>query len=358
VTVEGWNLPNILRFGGVCADQAHFAATVGKAIGVPTAYTSGRSSRVSHAWVGFLQSDGRRGWWNFNSGRYRAYQGVRGVVFNPQIRRRIPDSYVSLLADVTHVRELDRQFVAAATDAARRLASLETSGDLFDPPMPQIASGELTKRREATLADQLELIEAGLRACAGHVDAWFTVRQLAEHGRLSLKQKRRWAKVLDRLCGERYPDFLFDMLAPMIETVDEVDEQNRFWNRAFKRFGRRHDLAAAVRMRQGEMWLEAGDKNKAGHCYEYVIEHYANAGPFVIDALLKAEKLLRREGDGQRILRLYDKAWSLTEHPGEMAGVFAGQSNWFRVGTLYAMRLEEAGLQSQAANIRAALQVR
>ena len=61
VTAAGWSLPNILQHGGVCADQAYFAVTVGKSIGVPTAYTIGLGGEVGHAWVGFLQARGKRG---------------------------------------------------------------------------------------------------------------------------------------------------------------------------------------------------------------------------------------------------------------------------------------------------------
>ena len=124
VTKAGWSLPNILKFGGVCADQAYFAVTVGKAIGVPTTYTTGKSSEVGHAWVGFLQAENRRGGgalWNFDSGRYEAYQGVRGIVQDPQTRKSIPDSYVALLADFVNCAEVDRQYASAMADASQRL---------------------------------------------------------------------------------------------------------------------------------------------------------------------------------------------------------------------------------------------
>ncbi len=121
VTLAGWNLPNILQYGGVCADQAYYAMSVGKSIGVPTAYASGRASTVSHAWVGFLQARGPNAWWNFDMGRYAEYQGVRGNVLDPQIRRRIPDSFISLLAELARNSRAYRQAAAAYTDAAMRL---------------------------------------------------------------------------------------------------------------------------------------------------------------------------------------------------------------------------------------------
>jgi len=91
ISSAGFTLMNIRQFGGICADQAYFASTIGKAIGVPTAYVSGQSGEVSHAWVGFLQRKGTRdAGWNFDIGRYEAYQGIRGVISDPQTREPYP----------------------------------------------------------------------------------------------------------------------------------------------------------------------------------------------------------------------------------------------------------------------------
>jgi hypothetical protein len=353
VTVAGWNLPNILRIGGVCADQAYFSVSVGKAIGVPTAYVSARSSEVGHAWVGFLQSDGKTAWWNFNSGRYESYRGVRGNMQDPQTRRTVPDSTVALLAGVALVPELDRQYATAMSDAARRLIEPTNSKKPFKPVTPN--GVELAPAREASTANALKLLEAGLTVCPAQVDGWRVVEKLADEGNLSLDDKRKWENVLYRLCGEKYPDFYLDILEPMIATVTDVNEQNALWNGAFKRFGSRPDLAASVRMSQAKMWLKAEKPEKAGQCYEDVIDRYANAGPFVVDALGRAEQILRKAKDGRRILMLYEKAWGQIEKPRDMAPEFARQSNYYRVGKLYAQRLQEAGLSNDAAKVRTAI---
>ncbi len=248
----GYTLPNILRYGGVCADQAYFAMSVGKSIGVPAIYTVGRSSEVSHAWVGFLQADRRGAWWNFDTGRYEAYQGLRGNVFDPQTREMIPDSHISLLAETVHATTLDRHYVAAMTDAARRLGELADVARLFK--VSPIGGEETKKLREATKDDQLAMLEAGLRVCPGYADGWITMRNMAAAGELTLDDKRRWADVLDKLCGKRYPDFYLTILTPMIQSVEDVEEQNELWNAAFQNFRGRADLAAAVRMDQAAMW--------------------------------------------------------------------------------------------------------
>lgn len=356
VDAAGWNLPNILKYGGVCADQAYFAMSIGKAIGVPTTYTRGASGEVSHAWVGFLQSDGRRAWWNFQTGRYEAYQGIGGIVDDPQTRRPIPDSYVSLLADFVSARELDRQAAASLTNAAKRMMELQKAGRALQPPCP--AGLELTAARKPETAAALALLEAGLSASPGYAEGWFTLQQFAADGRLSLEDKKRWEGVLNRLCGQRYPDFYLAILGPMIETVADVKDQNALWNAAFRNFSNRSDLAAQVRMQQAQMWMKQKEPAKAGQCYEDVINRFANAGPFVIDALIKAENILRSARDGPRVLALYEKAWSQMKKPHDMAGIFFQQSNWYRVGDLYAKRLDEAGRQGEAMKVRTAITVK
>jgi hypothetical protein len=112
------------------------------------------------------------------------------------------------------------------------------------------------------------------------------------------------------------------------------------------------DLAAEIRMAQAEMWAQAGEVNKAGQCYMDVIERFANAGPFVREALRKAEELLVNSNRQDRIVDLYATTWNRIERPEDMAGMFAVQSNWYVVGMAYAGKLDEAGQAQQANAVR------
>lgn len=357
VTQEGFNLPNILQFGGVCADQAYFAMTVGKAIGVPTAYATGRGGDVAHAWVGFLQAQGRSGWWNFDSGRYDAYKGVMGVVLDPQTRERIPDSYVSLLAELIGTKPVDRHAGVALSDAARRLMAIEKKGEDWSPTAPDpgtvIVAPPTQKPRKPAVDAQLELVELAVKQSLGDRDSWFVIRDLAKDGKMTLAQKKKWADVVQRLCGQKYPDFMLAIVEPMIQTIDDVREQNALWNAAFSALRNRADLAAYVRMQQAAMWERAREPDNAGLCYVDVIEQFANAGPFVIEALQRAERTLRNTRRDDRVLALYEQTWSRIRKPSESA--FMEQSNWFRVGAMYLERLEQANQSRAAAAVRSQL---
>ena len=159
--------------------------------------------------------------------------------------------------------------------------------------------------------------------------------------------------MLLKTCGAKYPDFALDVLTPMIKTVDDVAEQNALWNAAFNLFQKRADLAAEIRMNQARMWQAKKETEKAGKCYMDVIERYANAGPFVLDALEGAEKLL--EGKQDKILLLYDQTWARIQRPKDMAGPFMKQSNWYQVGHEYGNKLSLAGETRRADAVLAQL---
>jgi len=103
------------------------------------------------------------------------------------------------------------------------------------------------------------------------------------------------------------------------------------------------------------MWEKKGDVNNAGRCYEDVIQRYANAGPFILDALAKAERALRNSNRGNLVPVLYEQAWAKINKPKTADSPFVTQSNWFRVGMLLAGKLDEAGDLRKADAVRSTL---
>jgi len=354
VTAAGFNLPNILRFGGVCADQAYFAVAIGKAIGVPTCYAVGRSGQSGHAWVGFFQARKGQGRWNFEYGRYAQYTVVRGTVLDPQTRQRIGDDHLSVQAELIGAKAADRYAAIAFADAAGALASVADFGEAAD--LKPLVSADPAEPRKTDLPAQLDLIEQGLRRAPGYAAGWVKVSEMARLGEMTLKQKKYWAGQLQKMCGKKYPDFSMAVIKPMIETVDDVGEQNALWNACFRFFSKRKDLAAEIRMAQAAMWEEAGQLAKAGKCYEDVITRYINSGPFAIAALTKVERKLRELNRDSRVAPLYALAWSKCRKPVGMAPTFIRAANWTRVGVLYVRALEAAGQTKKAQKVRAAIE--
>ena len=110
-----YRLPTILSAGGICVDQAYFAATVGKAKGIPTILFRGAGLDGRHAWFGYL--DGNERWQN-DCGRYAEQKYVVGLAFDPQTWGNINDHELLFLSErfralpTYKLSVLDAQFAA------------------------------------------------------------------------------------------------------------------------------------------------------------------------------------------------------------------------------------------------------
>ena len=93
---EMYTLENIQRLGGICVDQAYFAAVTAKAHGIPSMYFSGTGRRGDHAWFGYMR---RRGRWELDAGRYFQDNYVTGYAIDPQTRRHLSDHEIDLLIE-------------------------------------------------------------------------------------------------------------------------------------------------------------------------------------------------------------------------------------------------------------------
>lgn len=104
-------LPEILEKGGVCRDQAHFAAQAGKARGIPATYAHGTGDRGPHAWVEFMPEENE--WESFGS------QGiVNGFVNDPQ-RGKSVSSRLMWLESTTDYSEEKRVPVLLMLELAK-----------------------------------------------------------------------------------------------------------------------------------------------------------------------------------------------------------------------------------------------
>lgn len=351
LTRAGFNLPNIKKFGGVCVDQAYFAETVAQAIGIPATIAGAQNGEGGHAWVGFLTQQNNKGFWNFNAGRYPEYQGLRGNVQEPQSGHTIGDGRVALLGEMISVNDRDRQRAAAFTDAAIYLAE---QPDTFAPPAPSETSIP-EKPRTNTVATQVDLLATAIKLNFAYSPAWDQIAKLAKDDKLTLQDKRNCSALLTRVCGQKYPDFTFDVLEPMVKSIPDVNEQNQLWENAFKLFSNRLDICAAIRMQQAMLWDKANQPDKAGRCYEDILQRFPNAGHFVLLAIKKAEdKLveLKREKD---IPTLYAQTWQRIPKPDSSRSDLVKSSNWYQIGKTLADKLDAAGRGPEADDVRSKL---
>ena len=91
-----YRLEDILAAGGICADQAYFAAHAGKARGVPTLYIYGAGRDGRHAWFGFLDANQK---WHLDAGRYAEQRYVTGYARDPQTWAEFSDHELQFLTE-------------------------------------------------------------------------------------------------------------------------------------------------------------------------------------------------------------------------------------------------------------------
>ncbi len=93
---KDYRLETILNYGGICVDQAYFAAQTGKAKGIPTLVFRGAGMDGRHAWFGFMLKEGV---WEFNGGRQGENRYVTGYAHDPQTWGNITDHQLRFLGE-------------------------------------------------------------------------------------------------------------------------------------------------------------------------------------------------------------------------------------------------------------------
>ncbi|MGV3531971.1 MAG: hypothetical protein ACO1QR_06340, partial [Chthoniobacteraceae bacterium] len=83
-----YTLAQIEDEGGICGDQAYFAAHSAKANGIPAMVIGGEGDRGGHAWFGYQIS---RNEWNLEAGRFTSDNYAAGTSEDPQTRRTIKE---------------------------------------------------------------------------------------------------------------------------------------------------------------------------------------------------------------------------------------------------------------------------
>ncbi len=341
VSVAGWNLQNILRYGGVCADQAYFATTVGKSIGVPCVYTTATDGVLSHAWIGYVGRSGNRPMWT-EVGRFGGYQSVEGFIRDPQTGNKISNTQMPMLVKYGLEPLSDRLVSAGLRIAAGRLLRMSPFTD--PKPNPNVA----TPPSAETIEQVLALIHVSVEACLTDVRSWEVVTLAAKSGAMTTQQKQQWSSDILTLCGDSYPEFAWRTISPMINSISDVEKRQEALDGALTIFNSRGDLAGQILLQQATLYKEQDHSVAAGRCYEIILNRYANDGPFAIVALQEASKLLAEKNDAIANVTLHERAFGAMKVPVDISPQFARQSNWYRSGVMLAQALRIVGRSNDA----------
>jgi len=158
-----YRLMDILQAGGICVDQAYFAATVGKAKGVPTLLFRGAGLDGRHAWFGFLDDNGH---WQLDCGRYADQKLVAGVAYDPQTWTDISDHELTFLTEgfrrlpLYKTSRMHSQFAAVYYDAGEFAAAARAARTAVNIERRNLDGWNILIRAQQHLGENSRQLEA------------------------------------------------------------------------------------------------------------------------------------------------------------------------------------------------------
>ena len=288
-----YTLPNVKTFGGVCAMQADFAARVGKSIGVPAAYVSGKGRfGGSHAWVMWVEV------LNVNAsgvqfelkshGRYRGDHYYVGNLRHPQTGSRMTDRQL----------ELDLQSVGIGPLNKRR-------GDWLIATYPLIA-----KTENLNVVDRMDFLGRVLQVSPLNTQAWRELAQMSRSGEITRKHEKLMLGNLTNMFNRfaKFPDFTFEVFDDLIAFQDNVKIRDLWYGKLIAMYENagRPDLACKARLKYTDYLEELNKPLEAIAGLGFTVMKVPQEGRFIPPLLDRLEELAPQvKGANLEVIKLY-----------------------------------------------------
>jgi hypothetical protein len=272
-----YTLPNIRKYGGVCAMQADFAARVAKSLAVPAAYVGGEGVRGElHAWVMWVEVHGAaQGKVSFtleSHGRYLIDQYYTGTLTDPQTGERILD------------RDMERRLGVVALDRAGK-----RQADLAMRAFPALRDklGFTAKQRMAYLNRVLGVSHY-------NEGVWLELVERVRAGELSAEDRQAVTASLDGLLRSyaKYPDFTWRVAPGLAAAYTGATARNGVYERlvhAYEAAGR-PDLACQARLKWAEHPFEQKQWLTAAKGLSQTINKFPAEGRYVPKMMTKLQE--------------------------------------------------------------------
>ena len=329
-----YTLQNILQIGGVCMEQAHFASSVGKCVGVPSAYCYGAGKRGGHAWVSFLRMDKQPVRWDLDSGRYSYDHYYKGLTLDPTnwgYQNSIPLSELQMSAAILTAGSAQKlEDSRYCDDAARWLGTYA--------------------KEEWSGQAAYELLQRSLGICAYNGETWLTLAELAEGGKLTEQQTGQSVDLLFKYTLNDFPDFTEMCLERFVGSVKDNQRKAAILARAFALFRARPDLASEIKVAEGDVLLAQGKVKEAVVAYCWPLAEFPEEGHATGAVEERIEKLGEHVPDKAQLAEVYKSLLnSIVKNSGNTS---EGLTNIFRALSEKLVALyKETGREKEAASL-------
>ncbi len=263
-----YTLENLLQFGGVCAQQADFAARVGKAMGVPAEYVSGEGIQQGlHAWVMWIELK---------------QATPNGIVFSLESHGRYGSDfyYVGRLRDPqTGERITDRQLELRLQTVGMNVPAKRQS------KLVMAAYPALRDELKLPVKEQMEFLSDAIQLCVGNEEAWHALAKIAKEADIKKADEKVLVTAIDALFRTftRVPDFTWEVFDDLIGFRKDPKERIALYQRLVQLYdqAKRPDLACQAATVLARMMGEADRKPEACQALMATILRYPTEGRYV-----------------------------------------------------------------------------
>ena len=365
-----YTLANLKKVGGVCIEQAYFAAEVCRARGVPAVIVYGKSSSgIGHAWVAAASVQGRgqrfRVHWDADTGRYRSQLYYTGYCHEPADNEKITDEELYLSGWAAGLSQADRERADAATflaelagdraadaepPSAEPLRALAKEHDEAFPDDPAADVSWISKPAKVGPDLAADLLDKAIDANLAHKPAWRYLVTLRKEDKIGLDRLEKFLTLLIRRTARNLPGYSCQVAMEMLPSITPAERRIRTYDSVCRIYGSRPDLQAKLMIAAGDDLLAQGKTKEALSAYEHAASRGRQLAEVLLLAAGKAEKLLRGADRLDDAIRMYAGLFQRSRAQ-RVSPQFAASTARYRLGLRLAKLLKEAGQDHQAQQV-------
>ncbi len=371
-----YTLPNLRRVGGVCIEQAYYAAEVNRALGVPATIVCGRGdSGGSHAWVACLEltKGGDKAEWDSQTGRYESQLYYTGTVNEPATGKEILDCELAIVGAAACLSLNRREQADAATALAgivEKARDKIAEGDLSvleklaqqynqnpaktkdgkDVQKQRAQTGWIKAERKIDLALVEDLIAGAIEQNLAHSPVWEFIIRLAKADRLPADHLDRFFEILVTRTAKQYPDYSCRLIMRIVPTIADPQRREKVYKNTINTYGKRVDLQGWILIAIGEDYQRQDKKKQAMQAYEQAAGRCANLAEIVLEASGRAESMFIEVKRRDLAIKMYGSLFARAKKA-KAQSAFRRQTAHYQLGRRLAQLLKDDGKMSAARRI-------